>query len=137
MHHYLTNYKLFVGLCGTFTHVSDGIEFDNKKQLAAPDDISIATIQSDALSMFRNTGDEYIGKGFTKPACLQKKYAGTSQIEVVMVLFDFFQECSQGDKTPNEYDADRRGLFDQVDAISNHLSRSFRVMFMVHGLNEE
>ena len=80
VHHYLTNDKLFVGLCGTSTHVSDGIEFDNKKQLAAPDDISIATIQSDALSMFRNTGDEYIGKGFMKLACLQDKYAGTSQI---------------------------------------------------------
>ena len=87
--------------------------------------------------MFRNTGNEYTGEGCKKLTRLYRQYAGTSQMEVAMVLFDFFQAYSQGDKTPNQYEANLRGLFDQFDAASNPLSKSFQVMFMMWGINEE
>ena len=67
-------------------------------------------------------------------ACLKEAYSGISQMEVVMVLFDFFQEYSQGNKTPNQYEADLCGLSERLDAARNLLFKSFQVMFMVHCL---
>ena len=55
MQHYITKYKYLVGLCGTSTHISDATKFHIKKHSATLDDLIIATIKGDALSMFRNT----------------------------------------------------------------------------------
>ena len=54
-----------------------------------------------------------------------------------MVLLGFFQEYSQGNKTPTQYDTDLCGLFDQFNDAMNPLSKSIQVMAMVHGRNEE
>ena len=110
--HYLTKDKFSVGLWDTTKHVSDGTDIEKPKQKAALNDLLIGNIKCKASHMFWNTSDEFTGKGSKKLAKLQKAYSYTSQIEVAMVLFEFFQEYSQGNRTSDQYEADLLELSD-------------------------
>ena len=67
LQHYLTKgRKYLVSLCSPINHVANANDFNNAKQLTSLDDDLISAIQNNALPLFRNTGDEYTGKGSRK-----------------------------------------------------------------------
>ena len=97
--HYLTKTRYSYGLVGSLAHVANGTEMNNSNNSATLDDVLIATIKSDTLTIYRSTCDEYTGKGLKKLQQLQDDYAGRSHIKVAMVMFDFCGNYSQGKKT--------------------------------------
>ena len=111
MRHYLSKSKYSPGKVNKLEHVTSANDLNNEVASKNVYDALFMIMTGDAAAKFECQDDTYLNKGFLQLAVLKRDWDSSSTTQIFKQCFEFFNDHSQGDQSPDVYEKGLRMFF--------------------------